>query len=137
METSEITTSPLPTPIREPLLMLIDAHEIRHRWVVSLLAFANYQVYDTWRPLEAYTWYLEHRMVPQVLLLGQLIPQERFFARRFWQLMATRQGKNIPVISLETYFPVVGAGGRPSFSPTARGCFGLLGILWRLVARPL
>jgi hypothetical protein len=137
METSEITTSPLPTAVGEPLLMLIDAHDVRHRWVVSLLAFANYQVYDTWRPLEAYTWYLEHRMVPQVLLLGQLIPQERFFARRFWQLMATRQGKNIPVISLETYFPLVGAGGRPSFSPTARGCFGLLGILWRLVARPL
>ncbi len=45
MVTSEINTSPLPTPIREPLLMLIDAHDVRHRWVVSLLAFANYHVY--------------------------------------------------------------------------------------------
>jgi hypothetical protein len=137
METSEITTSPLPTPIVEPLLILIDAHDVRHRWVVSLLAFANYHVYATWRPLEAYAWYLEHQMAPQVLLLGQLNPQERFFARRFWQLMATRQGKNIPVVSLETYFPVAGARGTPSFSPSARGCFGLLEILWRLVARRL
>jgi len=137
METSEIATSPLPIANREPLLMLIDAHDVRHRWVVSLLAFANYHVYDTWRPLEAYTWYLEHQIVPQVLLLGQLNPQERFFARRFWQLMATRHGKKIPVVSLETYFPVARAGGTPSFSPSARGCIGLLGILWRLVARRL
>jgi hypothetical protein len=137
METSDIPTSPLPAPLREPLLLLIDAHEGRHRWVVSLLAFANYHVYATSRPLQAYVWYLEHQMVPQVLLLGQLHAQERFFARRFWQLMATRQGKNIPVVSLETYFPVAAARGTPSFSPGTQGGFGLLEILWRLVTRRL
>ncbi|HYU76491.1 MAG TPA: hypothetical protein VEL31_27790 [Ktedonobacteraceae bacterium] len=137
METNDIITSPLPLPLREPLLLLIDAHEGRHRWVVSLLAFANYHVYATGRPLEAYVWYLEHQMAPQVLLLGQLHAQERFFAQRFWQLMVTRQGKNIPVVSLETYFPVAGARGTPSFSPGARGDFGLLETLWRLVTRRL
>ncbi len=137
METNDSITRPLPLPLREPLLLLIDAHEGRHRWVVSLLAFANYHVYATGRPLEAYVWYLEHQMVPQVLLLGQLHAQERFFVRRFWQLMVTRQGKNIPVVSLETYFPVVAARGTPSFSLGARGDFRLLEILWRLVTRRL
>lgn len=117
--------------------MVIDVHEARRRWVVSLLAFASYHVYAARTPFEAYAWYMEHHTAPQVLLLGQLNQEEQLFVQRLWQLMVMQQNKSFPVLSLEVYFPIAAARKTLAFSPSARGCFGLLEVLWRAVARRL
>ncbi len=135
MQIDALITGPLPASLRESLLLVIDAREARLRWVVRLLAFAHYRAHAALTPFEAYSWYREHLVEPQAMLLGQVSQQERLFVALVWQRISRQRGQAIPIISLAAYLSETASRGTLSFSPRSGGCYALLEVLWRVVAR--
>ena len=135
MNISSAITYPLTLNVQEPFILLVDMHTERRRWVVSLLTFAHYHVRAVATPQEFFTWYLQHPMVPQAILIGQSSQQNLFFVQRFLQRMDTQREKAIPVLLLVNYLPFTISLRNRTFNPNAAGCFALLEDLWRVVPR--
>ena len=135
VDITDATTQPLPTSRREPLLMVIDGNDERRVWVVRLLTYAEYRVYDTSTPLEAFMWWVQHPFVPQALLIGTVAPANLFFVQRLVQQIAMLSRRNVPIISLLAYLPDSAFIGVRHTPIDARGTIALLEVLWRMVAR--
>lgn len=135
VDITEATTQPLPASRREPLLMVIDGNNERRVWVVRLLTYAEYRVYDTSTPLEAFMWWVQHPYVPQALLIGTVAPANLFFVQRLVQQIMMLSRKNVPIISLLAYLPDSAFISTRRTPIDARGTFALLEVLWRTVPR--
>ena len=131
MRIEDAVKIPLPAYARDPLLVVVDAHEERLTWVVNLLTFANYRVYAPSSTVEAFTWSVQHLIVPQAILFGEINPPDRYYLQWLLRRVDTQRGRQIPIVFLPAYLP----DRAPSFSPDARGSIEILQLLWQEVPR--
>jgi hypothetical protein len=132
---SEDPTRPLPPNEREPLLLVIDAQTQRRIWVSDLLAYANYHTHSMASPRESFIWYIQHQLVIDALLLGDISQQEHFLAQRLLQRIVSHQGSEIPIFSLAAYLPDETRSGSIPLAQWAQGGIALLEALWLNIAR--
>ncbi len=136
---TDAITVPLPARQREPLLIIIDGLSLRRIWTTHLVTFAHYHSYAAATPLEAYIWCMQHPIVPQAFLLGQIEEQGQFFVQRLrqWclQQQTGRHHKEPPLIALTHYLPDMTFIGTYEAIGSEYGCFELLEMLWATVPR--